>query len=133
VGSTLRVNASHSGDLTLLAFARNRDVGVDLEPIRPDLASREIASQSWSADEIAAMRALPPETLAPAFFGCWARKEAFIKAHGSGLSLPLHKFTVSVNAPAQLLRTDFDADAVRQWTLYDLTVEPGFAAALAME
>ncbi len=131
--STLRFNASHSGGLALLAFARNRNIGVDLECIRPDLASREIASQFFSQDEIAALRALSPETLAPAFFACWTRKEAFIKAHGSGLSLPLHKFSVSVNAPAQLLRTDFDPDAVRQWTLHDLTVEPGFAAALALE
>jgi 4'-phosphopantetheinyl transferase len=132
-GSTLRFNASHSGGLALLAFARNRNIGVDIERIRPDLASREIASQFFSQDEIAALRALSPEALAPAFFACWTRKEAFIKAHGSGLSLPLHKFSVSVNAPAQLLRTDFNPEAVHQWTLHDLTVEPGFAAALALE
>ena len=132
-GSALRFNASHSGGLALLAFARHRNVGVDIERIRPDLASREIASQFFSGDEIATLRALPAETLAPAFFACWARKEAFIKAHGSGLSLPLHKFTVSVNAPAQLLRTDFNPEAVHQWTLHDLPVEPGFAAALAIE
>src|SRR4051812_2138588 len=102
-GSSLRFNASHSGGLALLAFARNKNVGVDIERIRADPASREIASQFFSEDEIAALRALPAETLAPAFFACWTRKEAFIKAHGSGLSLPLHKFVVSVNSPAQLL------------------------------
>jgi len=132
-GSTLRFNASHSGGLALLAFARDRNVGIDIERIRHDLAPREIASQFFSADETAALRALPPETLPRAFFGCWTRKEAFIKAHGSGLSLPLHKFTVSVNSPAQLLRTDFNPDALQQWTLHDLSVGPDFAAALAIE
>lgn len=132
-GSSLRFNASHSGGLALLAFARHRNIGVDIERIRGDFASKEIASQFFSEDEIKALRALPPEKLAPAFFACWARKEAFIKAHGSGLSLPLHQFTVSVNGPAKLLRTDFDPDAVNQWTLHDLPVASDFAAALAVE
>jgi len=131
--STLRFNTSHSGDVALFAFARDRNVGVDIERIRPDLSTREIASQFFSEDEIAALRALPPETLAPAFFACWTRKEAFIKAHGSGLSLPLHKFTVSINAPAQLLRTDFNPEAVHQWSIHDLPVTAGFTAALAFE
>ena len=132
-GSSLRFNASHSGGLALLAFARNRNIGVDLERIRPDLASKEIASQFFSQEEIAALRARSGESQAGAFFACWTRKEAFIKAHGSGLSLPLHKFVVSVDAPARLVRTDFDPGAVRQWTLHDLAAGEGFAAAMAVE
>jgi 4'-phosphopantetheinyl transferase len=132
-GSSLRFNASHSADLALFAFARQRGIGVDLEHIRPDFASREIASQFFCPDEIAALRALPAESQTAAFFACWTRKEAFIKAHGSGLSLPLHKFAVSVTGPAQLLRTDFNPAAAQHWTLHDLSVGTGFTAALALE
>ena len=132
-GASLRFNASHSGGLALLAFARNRNVGVDLERIRPDLAAKEIASQFFSPEEIAELRARTGEAQANAFFACWTRKEAFIKAHGSGLSLPLHKFVVSVDGPARLVRTDFNPEAARQWTLHDLDVGEGFAAAVAVE
>jgi 4'-phosphopantetheinyl transferase len=132
-GSSLRFNASHSADLALFAFTRQRQIGVDLERIRTDLATREIASQFFSEDEIATFRECTAESLPAAFFTCWTRKEAFIKAHGSGLSLPLHKFVVSVNGPARLIRTDFDPEAVHQWTLHDLRVPDGFAAALAVE
>jgi 4'-phosphopantetheinyl transferase len=132
-GSSLRFNTSHSGNLALFAFARDKNVGVDLERIRPDFASREIASQFFSPEEIAALRALPGESQTRSFFNCWTRKEALIKAHGSGLSLPLHKFVVSLDAPARLVRTDFDTKAVEQWTLHDLEVGEEFAAALAVE
>jgi 4'-phosphopantetheinyl transferase len=132
-GSSLRFNTSHSGGLALFAFTRSRNIGVDLERMRPDFSSREIATQFFSPDEIAALRALPADSQARAFFNCWTRKEAFIKAHGSGLSLPLHKFVVSLDGPAQLVRTDFDPDAVHHWTLHDLEVAQGFAAALALE
>jgi 4'-phosphopantetheinyl transferase len=132
-GSSLRFNTSHSGNLALFAFARDKNVGVDLERIRPDFASREIASQFFSPEEIAALRALAGESQTRAFFSCWTRKEALIKAHGSGLSLPLHKFVVSLDAPARLVRTDFDTEAVEQWALHELEVGEGFAAALAVE
>src|SRR5688572_27234414 len=111
--SPLRFNTSHSADLALFAFTLRNNIGVDLERIRPDFAAREIAGQFFSPDEIAALRALPPAAQIEAFFRCWTRKEAFIKAHGSGLSLPLHRFVVSLDDPARLVRTDFDPTAIR--------------------
>jgi 4'-phosphopantetheinyl transferase len=132
-GSSLRFNASHSADLALFAFTRNRNIGVDLERIRSDLALREIAGRFFSEAEIVALRALPAEAQIAAFFACWTRKEALIKAHGSGLSLPLHKFAVSLDTPARLLQTDFDPNALSQWTLHELDADDGFAAALAIE
>jgi len=131
--SSLRFNVSHSGGLALLAFARNKNVGVDIERIRRDFASRELAGQFFSQEEIGALRSLPVQSQTAAFFACWTRKEAFIKGHGSGLSLPLHKFVVSLDAPARLLRTDFDPAAIDQWTLHDLAVGDKFVAALAVE
>ena len=131
--SSLRFNASHSGSLGLFAFVRNRNIGVDLERIRADLATREIAAQFFSQEEVAALRQVPAESHTAAFFACWTRKEAFIKAHGSGLSLPLDKFVVSMDAPARLLRTDFEPEALKEWTLHDLYPGDEFAAALALE
>ena len=132
-GSSLRFNVSHSADLVLLAFTRNKNIGVDVERIRPEFAAKEIAGRFFSQEEVAVLRALPAESLPGAFFTCWTRKEAFIKAHGSGLSLPLHKFVVSLDLPARLIRTEFDPDAARQWTLHDLLIDDGFRAALAVE
>lgn len=132
-GSSLRFNVSHSGDLGLLAFARNKHIGVDIERFRPEFAAKEIAARFFSHEEIAALRGRSAESLPAAFFNCWTRKEAFIKAHGSGLSLPLHNFVVSIDSPARLIRTDFDPGAIRQWTLHELPIDDGFAAALAVE
>lgn len=129
----LRFNASHSADLALFALTRGNDIGVDLEQIRPDFAARQIASQFFAPDEIAALRATPKEAQTAAFFRCWTRKEAFIKAHGSGLSLPLHQFVVSLDNPALLIRTDFDPAAAEKWTLHDLAVAEDYTAALAVE
>jgi 4'-phosphopantetheinyl transferase len=131
--STLRFNLSHSADVVLLAFTRNKNIGVDVERIRPEFAAKEIAGRFFSQEEVALLRALPVESLPESFFTCWTRKEAFIKGHGSGLSLPLHRFVVSLDSPARLVRTDFDPDAARQWTLHDLRIDAGFRAALAVE
>jgi len=131
--SSLRFNTSHSANFALFAFTRTRNIGVDIERIRPDFATREIAARFFSETEVAALRALPEPAQSAAFFACWTRKEALIKAHGSGLSLSLRKFAVSVDTPARLLRTDFDPEAVRQWTLHELFPGEGFVAALAVE
>ena len=128
-------NLSHSGDLALLAVCLGRRIGVDLERIRPEVAGEDIARRFFSPRENAALNALPPEHRAAAFFHCWARKEAFVKARGEGLSGPLDHFDVSVapGQPAALLRTAPDPTEARRWFLTALDAGPGYAAALAME
>jgi len=81
----LRFNVSHSHGLCLYAIARGRDVGVDVEYIRPDLARERIAESLFSPADVAAIRALPLDMQAEAFFACWTRKEAHLKALGKGL------------------------------------------------
>lgn len=81
-------NLSHSDRLALYAITRGRKIGVDLERIRPDFADEQIAEQFFASGEVAALRALPLHAQQEAFFNCWTRKEAFIKARGEGLSLP---------------------------------------------
>jgi 4'-phosphopantetheinyl transferase len=132
---TLRFNLSHSRDVGLLAVARGRELGIDLEWIRPDVECDEIAQRFFSTMETAALMALPAASRPPAFFACWTRKEAFVKAKGGGLGIPLADFDVSVDpaGPARLLRTAWDPPDVDRWWLRALEVPPGFAAAMVVE
>lgn len=133
--SSLRFNASHAAELALYAFVHDYEVGIDVEYINRDFASEEIAQRFFSAYEVRMLTALPPTERAAAFFRCWTRKEAYIKAIGSGLSHPLDTFDVTLapNEPAALLRVEQDPESVRRWSLFDLAVGQGYAAALAVD
>jgi len=129
----LRFNMSHSHDLALIALTEENELGVDVEYIRADFATADIARRFFSAVEVEVFNLMAEEDQVAAFFRCWTRKEAFIKATGKGLSQPLDGFDVTLGPgePAALLRVDED-DAAR-WTLSDLKVDEGYAAALAVE
>jgi 4'-phosphopantetheinyl transferase len=130
----VRFNISHSGELVLLAFARGREVGVDVETIRPDFAADAIAARFFAPAELESLRALAPETRTQAFFTCWTRKEAYIKARGKGLSIALDSFEVSLapGARAALLVTHDDPEEAGRWSLHELEPGPGYAGALAV-
>lgn len=131
----LAFNVSHSHEMALLAFGRGR-IGVDVERVRPELAAGRIAERFFSPREAAALRELPPAEQPAAFFRCWTRKEAFVKARGEGLALPLHSFDVSLapDEPAALLRVADDPAEAARWTLRTITPAlPGYLAALAVE
>ncbi len=134
-GDWLAFNLSHSGTMALYGITLKRRIGVDIEYIRPDTASAEIAERFFSAREVAALRALPVAVQHEAFFNCWTRKEAYIKAIGEGLSHPLDKFVVSLapGEPARLLETMPDPEEAARWTFQALDVAPGYKAALAVE
>ncbi len=130
----LRFNVSHSEGLCLIAVTRGRRVGIDLERIRPEKADGKAAEKFFSRAETAALRALPKVAQVEAFFSCWTRKEAFIKARGQGLSLPLDQFEVSVGGgTAALLHVNDEPKAPEHWGLCDLAAADDFAAALAAE
>jgi 4'-phosphopantetheinyl transferase len=125
--SPLRFNASHSGEWAVYGFVQDREIGVDVEYVKPDFATEGIAERFFSAGEVQALNALAEAEKPAAFFRCWTRKEAYIKAIGSGLSHPLDTFDVTLapGEPAALLN-------VEGWSLFDLDVESGYAAALAV-
>jgi 4'-phosphopantetheinyl transferase len=124
-------NMSHSHEMALFAFTEDREVGVDVEHIREDFASDEVARRFFSRREVETFNAIPEHQQVTAFFKCWTRKEAFIKVIGKGLSQPLDKFDVTLGQPAALLWVSGD-DASR-WSLYDLEVGGDYAGALAVE
>jgi 4'-phosphopantetheinyl transferase len=128
-------NLSHSHGNALYAVSRGREIGVDLEFIRCDLEAEQIAERFFSHREIETLRALPLSLRKYAFFLCWTRKEAYIKARGEGLSMPLDQFDVSLipGEPAALLSTKPDSDEARRWSLRNLNPASGYAAALATE
>jgi len=134
-GDMIRFNLSHSHGVALYAVTRGREVGIDLEYIRSDLEVEQIAERFFSRREIATLRALPIDLRTDAFFLCWTRKEAYIKARGEGLSLPLDQFDVSLipGEPAALLSTHRGSHEALRWSLQELTPAPGYVAALGVE
>ena len=129
----LRFNLSHSHEVALLAVALDAELGVDVEHVRADFASEDIARRFFSRAEVEVFNALPREEQVAAFFRCWTRKEAYIKAIGKGLSQPLDAFDVTLApgaAPALLRAEDDDAS---RWLLSDIEVGERYAGALAVE
>lgn len=135
VNSALEFNLSHSGDFVLIAVTQGRKIGVDVERIRQGISSHVIAQQYFSKAEVAELQALPIEQRESAFFKCWTRKEAYIKAQGLGLALPLESFDVSLtpNQPAILRATRPDSQESARWALRSLDVDPNYAGAVAVE
>ncbi len=129
----LHFNLSHSADLALVAATRVGPVGVDVEEIRALDDLMGLARRNFSPAELDALVALPAAERQAAFFSCWTRKEAFVKALGEGLSHPLDAFDVSLRPgePARVLAVRGE-DAAEDWWLHDLRTRDGFAAAVAV-
>lgn len=131
----LEFNISHSGDLVLVALTLGRALGVDVEQMKPEMGTQEIAGRFFSPNECRVLAALPSEMQCAAFFACWTRKEAYLKGRGDGLSLPLDRFDVAF-APGQaarLLETRHDPAEADRWALHALCPGHGCKAALAVE
>src|SRR5215510_12763994 len=129
----LSFNLSHSNGNALYVVARSRRVGIDIEYMREDFATLEVAERFFSKDEFEALKASPIDRRTEAFFNCWSRKESYIKAIGMGVSYPLDGFTVSLGVPPALLNVDADATETARWKMYGLDVAEGYAAALIVE
>jgi 4'-phosphopantetheinyl transferase len=129
-----RFNLAHTGDLALLAVTAGGEVGVDLERVRtlPDLMP--VARLVFSADELAYLAARHGDDRRVAFFTLWTRKEAYIKATGEGMSAPLQEITILVDGSAHpVVRRHGDPSEGRRWSVLDLAIDQGYAAALAVE
>src|ERR1700688_4941579 len=129
-GDPLRFNLSHSHGLALYGFCMGREIGIDTEKIRPGFAGEEIAQRYFSAAEQRELSELPKELRDTAFFLCWTRKEAYIKAHGDGLQIPLNSFDVSLKPgePATLRSADSE-----RWSMRSFVPAPEFLATIITE
>lgn len=126
----LRFNLSHSEDLALYAFTLGRDIGIDVEKIQPKFAAEDISEQYFSVQERHELRAMPSELRTEAFFLCWTRKEAYLKARGKGLGTPLDSFTVSFKPNEPAVLTSMDSS---RWILHSLRPQSDFVGALVVE
>src|SRR5277367_2692977 len=127
-------NLSHSHGLTVAAIGREREVGIDVELIRPEFAGEQIARRYFSAKEIDELSGLPAELRTEGFFLCWTRKEAYIKAKGDGLQIPLDSFDVSLSPgrPATLASVDEPRWGIESF-IPSLASESNYAAAIVAE
>ncbi|HWB97409.1 MAG TPA: 4'-phosphopantetheinyl transferase superfamily protein [Bryobacteraceae bacterium] len=137
-GSGLCFNVSHSGNLAAHALVPDPtgslELGIDVESIRTVSHSDAVARRFFCPAEWQEIETLPPAERADAFFRCWTRKEAYVKALGGGLSVPLDRFQVSLlpGHPARLISLDGDPVRASEWSLYHLDPAEGYTGALAV-
>jgi len=131
----LRFNVSHTDGLALIAFARGRQIGVDVERVLLEPDARYLAQRLFSVQEQRSLNLLSDDEASRAFFRYWARKEAYIKARGEGWSTPLHQLDLCVKERQSraLLQNGPDPANPSHWIVRDLPTSSAFAAALAVE
>ena len=136
-GGDLHFNLSHTEGVTVVALARHRQVGIDVERIREDTNALELAERFFSRKEVLWLQSQPAVQHIPSFFTCWTAKEAYIKAQGEGLSLPLSSFgvlPVAAGASSKLhLEVYDDPEESSRWSMWRLELGPDLRAALAVE
>ena len=125
-------NVSHSGGIALYAFARRMEIGLDVECISREVEVESIARRFFSQCEQQQLLKLPASERVEAFFRCWTRKEAYIKATGDGLSLPLSQFDVSLQPDDKdaLMATRPESAEAKRWLLCEVPAGAGYVAAL---
>jgi len=131
----LQFNLSHAGEIALIGLTKNHKVGIDVEVINRKVEVERVAQHFFAKGEIDSLMSLPETQRHEAFFNCWTRKEAFIKAIGDGLSFPLDQFEVTLkpDEKAELLATYFNEKERDKWSLFDLKMKEGYKAALAIK
>ena len=131
IGHDLQFNVSHSGDVVLVAIGRQAPLGVDVETERPHRDFLRLAQRFFAPGEVARLESVPESERAAAFYRCWTRKEAYLKARGTGITLGLDTFEVAF-LPCEteaVLRTPPD-DGPENWNVFAVEAAPGHAAAL---
>jgi 4'-phosphopantetheinyl transferase len=130
---SLRFNMAHSGRIAVYALTKGCEIGVDVEHLRPLADMDDIAARFFCDEEARELKETSEPDRIQAFFHCWTRKEAYIKAVGDGLSLPLDQFRVSLKAgePAQLLSLGRAGAAAERWTMHHFVPAEEYVGAIA--
>lgn len=136
-GTPLRFNMSDSGCVCLFALSLGTEIGVDVEKIRSNVDYRMIAEREFPSLERNTLAQLDAEKRLLGFFDLWTAKEAFLKAKGLGLTVPLDAFSIQTvqgrNVKPRLVSSDLDPEDVGRWSLHWLQVGPEYAGCLAAE
>ncbi len=131
----LHFNVSHSDQTIVIALTRAAPLGVDVEYMRRKTDYRNIAKRFFATAEWEDLCNVPQALRRRAFYNCWTRKEAYIKALGSGLSTSLNSFVVTLrpeHAPRVVL-VDGDPRQAKDWSLYHFNPDPDTVGALAIK
>ncbi|WOD43237.1 4'-phosphopantetheinyl transferase family protein [Hwangdonia lutea] len=133
--SDLKFNISHSGDLIVLSFVKEFDIGVDIEKVKADFDIFEIAANFFSDLEIKTLKKVPKDKQVEYFYRCWTRKESFIKAKAMGLSFPLDSFSVCINSDKKtaVLETKWDINEKDTWSLFTFSPQPNYIGAVSIQ
>lgn len=134
-GGEPRFNLSHSESKGLAAVTRGARIGVDVEFARERRAFTDIADRFFSQAESAELHALPPEARPTAFYRAWTRKEAYLKAWGTGLSFGSNRFTLDYisEGGSSLLATEMPGDDPSRWHFKDVELGPDYLGAICFE
>jgi 4'-phosphopantetheinyl transferase len=135
VGAGINFNLSHSHGLAVYAFTGRRRIGIDIERMRSNLSFEKIANRFFTSAEFEKLSALAHDEFIQGFFYLWTQKEAYIKARGKGLSIPLNQFgiTISTDKTARINEIGRNRDEECIWSFYTLTPAPGYVGTLAAE
>jgi len=126
----LTFNLSHSGMLATYAFTLDCDLGVDIEQIHHLPDQLGLAREFFSPGEYLDLQATRRDQTDEAFFNCWVRKEAYIKAKGTGLQLALHGFRVSLRPGESARLLEANDDDPRAWSMHEFDPATGYAGAV---
>jgi len=129
----LDFNLSHTDGMMVCGLTRACDIGVDVERLRPLSDIQTLANEFFCPEEADELLSLAEDQRISAFYRCWTRKEAYIKAVGEGLSTPLHSFRVTINPTeaARFVHIHRDANLARSWRLSEIELGDPYIAALA--
>lgn len=131
----LQFNLSNSDELALAGFALGPEIGVDVEYLKRMADCEQISERFFSESERKVLRNIPFPAKEEAFFNCWTRKEAYLKAVGEGLAAPLDSFDVTLapGEPPRMLTLEGDAERAARWFFQHFRPAPDYVGALAIE
>ncbi len=127
----INFNLSHSKDLALVGVTKYGKIGVDIEHLNREIVTKDIVKNYFSKNEIVELFDLPADKQLKGFFSCWTRKEAYIKAEGKGLSIPLDSFDVTFGQDSPKISRIDKENNPRNWNLYNQNIDENYCAAIA--
>ena len=133
--NNLSFNIAHSSSTFIMTVTKEYDIGIDIEFMRDDLEIINMANNFFSEYEIKELLSLDQTNRLEGFYNCWTRKEAFIKAVGKGLSIPLDSFDVELDPEklVKILDIRFNSYPIEEWQIIDLSLIPNFKCAVAVK